>query len=192
MKKIILASTSPRRNELMKLLGIPFEVIASELDESSIKEKDPERLVQILAQEKAKAVSKGSKNSIVIGADTIVYHKGKIIGKPKDKKHAAEILRSLSGQQHSIFTGFAIIDSDNDKSFVGVASAKVTMKELNDAEINSYIATEEPMDKAGAYGIQGIGGLLVEKLNGHFYDVVGLPLTVLRKELKKFGVRILE
>lgn len=192
MKKIILASSSPRRQELMKLLGLPFEIVASEFNESSINHKNPKQLVRILSLKKAESVAKKSKNALVIGSDTIVFHQGQILGKPKDRRHAKEMLKLLSGKEHVIITGYAIIDSLTGKNVSGVVSAKIKMKALEDAEIEAYIATKEPMDKAGAYAVQGVGGLFIEKINGNYFDVVGLPLLEIRKALQYFGIKILE
>lgn len=191
MKKIILASGSPRRRELMKLLGVPFEVVISDFDESSIKIKDPGKFVERLSFEKAKAVAVRYKEAIVIGADTAVVLGKQILGKPLDELDAGKMLSSLSGMEHLIITGLTVIDGTNRKTETKSITSKVKMKKLSRDEIMAYIATGEPMDRAGAYAVNERGGLFVEKIDGDFFSIVGLPMKDLRKILLKLGVKTL-
>ncbi len=192
MKKIILASSSPRRRDLMNLLCVEFEVIASDFDEKLDNPKNPKETVESLAHGKAKAVANKFEHAIIIGADTVVVHKGEILGKPKSQEDAKRMLNLLSGTEHSIITGLSVIDTDTGQTSVQSVESKVKFKNLSDNEINAYIATGEPMDKAGSYAVQERGGLFVEKITGDYFNIVGLPLKDLRAELSKFGVKILE
>lgn len=189
MKKVILASASPRRSELLKSLGIDFEVVVSDADESKIDKKSvPASIyVQELALLKGTAVANTLKkrDGIIISADTIVYSEGKILGKPKDREDAKRMLENLSGKCHSVFTGICVMNAKNMYSVCTKEETKVYFKELTKQEIEDYIDTKEPFDKAGAYGIQGIGGILIDKIEGDFFNVVGLPLSRLAKVLKK-------
>jgi len=187
MKNLILASGSPRRRELMELAGLDFEVITSDADEN-ISGLSPEETVRELARRKAMAVAKGLAGvHTVIGADTIVVYDNKIIGKPKDEEEAFKMLKGLSGDTHQVFTGVCIIKTGASgcterDSFV--SKTDVTFHPLTDDEISGYIATGEPMDKAGAYGIQGKGSVLVAGIKGDFYCVMGLPISELYRRLK--------
>jgi septum formation protein len=186
MKKIILASTSPQRIMLLKKAGIKFEVIQSNYIEDITIHKDPHKLTQYLSYEKAKTVAKNLRNSIIIAADTIVSFNHQLIGKPKDKKDAKRILTMFNGKMHLIITGFTIIDTDTNKSITKSIKTKVYFKKLTETEIDDYVATGEPLNKAGAYGIQGLGKMLVKKVEGDFDNVVGLPVKYLLDELNKF------
>ena len=171
----ILASASPRRRELLTQIGLEFEVMASDADED-IKEKlSPGELVERLSRIKAEEVkARIEGNRGVIGSDTIVYHNGEVLGKPKDKDDAFRMLKSLSGATHSVFTGVTIILPE--ETIVFHNETKVTFDTLSDEEILKYIESGEPMDKAGAYGIQGLGGAFVTSIEGEYATVVGFPI----------------
>jgi septum formation protein len=184
---LILASASPRRKELLELLQIPFEVIVSEVEEIVDEKLHPAEMVQSLAQQKALSVAKTNPTSFVIGSDTLVVYGGRMLGKPTNKSEAIEMLQMLSGKTHDVFTGVAIINSEQVHSFYEKTS--VTFFSLSDKEIVDYVSTGEPMDKAGAYGIQGYGALLVERISGDYYSVVGLPVARTHRELLNMGFK---
>lgn len=179
---IILASQSPRRQELMKYITQDFEVKVSEVDETLPRKMSPSQAVMYLSQIKAEPFR--NDEDIVIGADTVVALGSKILGKPKDKQDARNMLKLLSGKKHSVYTGVTILSSQYSVTFF--EQTKVKFYDLSDRDIDNYIATMEYTDKAGAYGIQGKGALLVEKIDGDFYNIVGLPISTLNKELEKF------
>ena len=185
MKSIILASNSPRRKELLKRIVPNFSIENSNFDEDSIQKLSSRKLAERLSFCKAQVVSKRHPNDTVIAADTMVVLNGKIIGKPKDAKDAVRMLMALSGRVHNVITAFTLMDFR--KSVTKSVSTKVFMRRFTRKEAADYVKTGEPMDKAGAYGIQGMGGLLIEKIDGDYYNVVGLPLTELFVELRKFG-----
>ena len=176
---IILASQSPRRQELLKLITNDFEIKVSNVDETLPSGISPKDAVLYLSKIKAEPFK--SENDIVIGADTVVALDGKILGKPKNDENAREMLKFLSGKAHSVFTGVTLIKGDITRSFS--VETKVKFFDLTDEEIDEYIKTGEPADKAGAYGIQGYGSLLVEKIDGDYFNVVGLPVSKLAREL---------
>ncbi|MDK2835534.1 MAG: nucleoside triphosphate pyrophosphatase [Thermosediminibacterales bacterium] len=191
-KKIVLASASPRRKELLEQMGLRFEVIPSSIEEKEFNyNMPPEMLACKLALLKSEQVAKQQKNSLVIGADTIVVQ-DKVFGKPENKKDAYWMLKSLTGKPHQVITGLAVIDSETGDKKVEYEKTVVYMRQISDEEIKAYINTGEPMDKAGAYGIQGLGGLFVEKIDGCFFNVVGLPVSKLYTILKNFGVKFFE
>lgn len=176
---IILASQSPRRQELLKLITNDFEIKVSNVDETLPSGISPKDAVLYLSKIKAEPFKNGS--DIIIGADTVVALDGKILGKPKNDENAREMLKFLSGKAHSVFTGVTLIKGDIKRSFS--VETKVKFFDLTDEEIDEYIKTGEPADKAGAYGIQGYGSLLVEKIDGDYFNVVGLPVSKLAREL---------
>ncbi|MGN7939656.1 Maf family protein [Virgibacillus sp. 6R] len=182
---LILASASPRRKELLELLQIPFKVIPSEVEEKVDETLHPEEMVKLLAQQKAEYVAKSNQNAYVIGSDTLVVYDGQMLGKPVDKNHAIEILQKLSGKTHEVYTGVSIIYGSQIRSFT--EKTAVTFYPLSNKEIEDYVSTGEPMDKAGGYGIQGYGSLLVNKISGDYYAVVGLPIARLKRELEIVG-----
>jgi septum formation protein len=184
---LILASASPRRKELLELLQIPFEVIVSEVEEIVDEKLHPAEMVQSLAQQKASNVAKTNQTSFVIGSDTLVVYGGRMLGKPTNKSEAIEMLQMLSGKTHDVFTGVAIINGEQVHSFYEKTS--VTFFSLSYKEIVDYVSTGEPMDKAGAYGIQGFGALLVERISGDYYSVVGLPVARTHRELLNMGFK---
>ena len=189
-KKIILASRSPRRQALLRQIGIEFDVRESGINEDEHQYSSPVDHVLTLSKRKAAAVRSKVRNCIIIGADTIVVCKGKILGKPKDKKDAAAMLSLLSGRTHEVYTGFTILDAKSGRSISDYEVTKVTFRKLSRKEISAYVASESPMDKAGAYGIQDdYGAVFVERVDGCFYNVVGFPLTKFYIAMQKFGYR---
>ena len=181
--KIVLASASPRRREILKKAGYKFTLASADVDETLPKGITPSDAVKYLCKIKNEAVA-ASPDTAVITADTVVACEGKILGKPKDKKQAKKMLRLLSGREHSVYTGVCVRKGKKKKVFV--ERTRVYFYDLTDAEIDAYIETGEPMDKAGAYGIQGKAGVFVRKINGDYYNVVGLPLARLARVLKEF------
>lgn len=189
MTRIILASQSPRRKKLLEQIGLSFEVFPSDVEENS-SQQDPALLVKELALLKAREVSARFQGSLVIGADTIVVHKGEIVGKPENEEEAAEFLTSLSNSTHTVYTGVALVKSDKkghpESSHTFFEQTKVTFSTLDKQDIHTYIKSGNPLDKAGAYGIQDdLGALFVERIEGDYYNVVGFPLNRFYRELKK-------
>ena len=182
--KIILASQSPRRKELLQSLTKSFEVIPSEVNEKINLALPAEENALAIAREKACYVASRHKGKIIIGADTIVFLDGKIIGKPKDENDAYNILRILSGRQHQVITGVAVVDSSGNV-LEEVEVSTVRIKHLTEEEIISYVSTSEPLDKAGAYAIQGKGAFMIDSYEGSYSNIVGLPLGILKKCLLK-------
>jgi len=187
MRKIILASNSPRRKALFGLFGWPFEVLPSEIDESQLPDEAPAQFVQRLACEKAQKVAEQS-TGLVIGADTIVVDGSEILGKPADEAEAVKMLRQLRGRTHQVYTGIAIIDTRTGQSFNAVSQTDVTMRDYSNDEIQAYVATKDPFDKAGAYAIQHEGFHPVAALDGCFASVMGLPLCLLSQGLQEFDM----
>ena len=185
---IILASKSKRRKELLEKINVKFKIIDSKFDESKIKSFDlrPNTLCLKLAFEKANKVSMKYNNDLVIGADTIVYKDGKILGKPKDKIEAFNHLRLLSGTTHEVYTAVHILNKNKNINESLIDKTRVTFHELNDDEINYYIDNCNPFDKAGSYGIQGWSSIFVKNIEGCFYNVVGFPLPKFYKLFKHF------
>lgn len=183
MKKIILASASPRRRELLTTAGVEFEVLVSEADETVPKGTAPKDAAMMTAEKKALAVAEKC-DGIVIGADTIVVIEDRILGKPKDEADAADMLRFLSGREHEVITGVCITDGERTEKFAQVS--KVRFYELTEDEITAYVATKEPMDKAGSYGIQDKGCVLVKSIEGDYFNIVGLPVAATVRVLKDF------
>ncbi|ADD02110.1 nucleoside triphosphate pyrophosphatase [Thermoanaerobacter sp. CM-CNRG TB177] len=190
--KIVLASKSPRRRELLSNLGLDFEVVESNAKEFS-REKQPSRYVMDLSFNKAMSVAKKlSEEAIVIGADTVVVIGDKILGKPKDRNEAYVMLKKLQGKAHTVYTGITIVRTYDFKYVSDFEKTKVWIRKLQDEEIFNYIDTGEVYDKAGAYAIQGVGALIVEKIEGDYFNVVGLPISKLFDILKReFDVRLL-
>lgn len=179
---LILASSSPRRAKLLKDAGLDFTVIPSHISEIVEEKYKPQDLVCELAKMKALSVANTYPNDIVIGADTIVVYEDQVLGKPKDNDDAYRMLKMLSNDRHVVYTAVALVKQNEVKTFV--SQSEVWMKNLSDLEIWNYINTGEPMDKAGAYGIQGEGGSLVDHYKGDFFTIVGLPLKELLEQLK--------
>jgi septum formation protein len=193
MKKLILASASPRRKQLLKQIGLEFEVLASNIDEKLNPRLKPLHQVEALSLQKAEATAamKEAKGALILAADTMVAIGDEILGKPKDEKDAKRMLRKLSGSVHTIVTGFTLLDTTTSKHVTRSVESKVWFKSLSSQEISAYVKTKEPMDKAGAYAIQEIGAIFIEKIEGDFLGAVGLPVYALAKELKKFGIQVL-
>jgi len=193
MKKIVLASSSPRRKELLEQVGVVFEVMTSDKDEV-ISKSEPEEIVKELALEKANYVAGMLQESaVVIGADTLVAIGSKILGKPRDKKEAYRMLRSLQGKTHQVYTGVAILIKEENKLGTYTTFAEMTsvsMYTMTEDEIEYYVSTGEPMDKAGAYGIQGKSAVYVKEIHGDYNNVVGLPVARLYQEMRKLGIQI--
>jgi septum formation protein len=187
---LILASASPRRKELLELLRIPFEVIKSDIEEIVDEKLHPGEMVQSLAQQKAESVARTNQDSFIIGSDTLVVYGGRMLGKPSSEDEAMQMLQMLSGKTHEVYTGVSIIRGDDIHSFYEKTS--VTFFSLSNKEIADYVSTGEPLDKAGAYGIQGFGALLVEKIDGDYYSVVGLPVARIKRALLKMEFKLRE
>jgi septum formation protein len=181
---IYLASQSPRRKKLLQQLNLSFKTFSVECEEDIKKGETPLQTVKRLSKKKLSIARAKIKNGIIITADTVVVVNGKIIGKPVNKKDAERILKQLSGKTHAVYTGFSIFNSKKNKMISGYEKTLVTFRKLEQQEIRKYIATGSPMDKAGAYGIQDdYGAVFVEKINGCYNNVVGLPLTKFYKAL---------
>ena len=185
--KLILASQSPRRRDLLRQMGLEFTVISPQLDEDAFSDPDPAALVRTLSREKALAVARAqTEDAVVIAADTVVVLDGQALGKPRDEEEARTMLSALSGRSHAVYTGVTVCRGD--RVLTRTEGTEVTFRALAPAEIRRYAATGEPMDKAGAYGIQGLGALLVEGIRGDYFNVVGLPVCLLGQMLAEFGV----
>ena len=191
MKTIILASASPRRKVLLEKIGLIFEVEPSNYEEDIPLRLEPHEFARKISLEKARVVAVKHKNSIVIAADTFIVFGGQILGKPHTEKDAREMLEAISGKHHSVITGFSIIDAGKNKTLSKSVETKVYIRKLTLAEIDAYVKSREPLDKAGAYAIQGLGSVFVEKIDGDYYNVVGFPLSALTEALKEFGINIL-
>ncbi|GGO05765.1 Maf family protein [Saccharibacillus kuerlensis] len=192
-RQIILASTSPRRRELLASLGADFIVEPSGATEEIEGCRTPEQIVEELALRKAEWVLKrrfGSEG-VIVGSDTIVVLEGTVLGKPTDEQEAVRMLTRLQGREHLVYTGVACIDAGNGRQMVRHRFTRVRMKELSERRIEDYVRSGEPMDKAGAYGIQGLGALLVESIEGDYFTVVGLPVGLLGEMLESFGIHLI-
>lgn len=186
---MILASASPRRKEILENFGFLFKTIVKNIDETSDKTRAEEKILEI-AEKKARAATIDFPDENVVGADTVVVVDGKILGKPKNKEDAFSMLKSLSGRSHEVITAFSFININKNISYSDYEITKVYFKNLTDDEINWYINTKEPMDKAGAYGIQGKGAFFVEKIEGDFFSVMGFPLGKFVRFLNKTGFNL--
>jgi septum formation protein len=191
LRTIVLASASPRRKELLEKIGLNFAVDPSDYPEDLNKDVDPLELAKSISREKARAVAPKYPDAIIIAADTFGVLRGKIIGKPHVAEEAKEMLRTLSGKSHRVITGLTILDTRIDKTITFSVETRVYFKRLSESEINSYVKSGEPLDKAGAYAIQGLGSVIVEKIYGDYYNVMGLPLNALAEGLKEFGIFVL-
>ncbi|MDY4788426.1 MAG: Maf family protein [Bacilli bacterium] len=185
---IVLASKSPRRKELLSLITKDFIICESNFDESLIDEKNPLQLVKLLSYYKALTVQKNYPNDIIIGSDTIVCINNQILGKPKNIDDAKRMLTLLSNSTHEVITGLTILSKK--KKICLAKKAKVYFKKLNDQEIDDYINSLEPFDKAGAYAIQGLGSKFIKKINGDYFTIVGLPVNLVYESLIKLGVKL--
>ena len=185
---IILASKSPRRKQLLSMMGLEFTVQTADIDETMDPSQTPAHEVAAVSARKAEKIAALHLQDVIVSADTIVVIDGKILGKPKDEQDAARMLRLLSGRTHTVYTGLTVYADG--KANTQVVSTGVTFRDLSDAEIAAYIETKEPMDKAGAYGIQGKCAIFVDKIDGDYNNVVGLPVAAIYRELKKLGIDI--
>lgn len=190
MKPIVLASSSPRRKDLLKKIGLKFSVDPVEVDEKLTLAGDPLRLARSISLKKARAAVRRHPNALVIAADTFGVLGARLLGKPSSKAEAVAMLKEMSGKCHSVITGFTLIDGTTGKTVSRSIRTLVYFRRLDSVEIDAYVATGEPLDKAGAYAIQGLGALLVDRIEGDYYNVIGLPLSALAVELRKFGVRL--
>jgi septum formation protein len=193
MRKIILASQSPRRKWLMQgIFGDNFEIHVSEYEEDNNLDMEPTKLAEKHALGKAKDVADKHTTGVVIGGDVFVVYQGKVLGKPVDEEDAFNMLKKILGNIVDVISSIAVIDIDNNKEYVKHVITKVKMNSLTDEEILAYIKTGDPMDKAGSFGMQDKGAVVVEKINGCYSNVVGLPLPTLHKILKKIGIKIFD
>jgi septum formation protein len=190
-RTIVLASSSPRRKELLEKIGLKFIVDPGDYPEDLHSGLIPERMVKSNSIGKALAVAKEHPDAIIIAADTIGVLRRKIMGKPRTKDEARKMLLGMSGKSHRVITGLTILDTANNKMVTLSVETRVFFKNISEKEIISYVQTGEPLDKAGAYAIQGLGSVIVEKIDGDFYNVMGLPLSSLVENLKDFGIKVL-
>jgi septum formation protein len=186
---IVLASASPRRRELLEMLGFrDYRIIPADTEEI-LPELPPEDTVQAIALEKARAVAYTcGRENLILAADTLVYLDGKALGKPADASEAERMLRRLSGKKHTVFTGVALVCGERELTFS--EASDVIFRDMTDQEISAYVRTGEPMDKAGAYGVQGCGAVFIRRIDGDFFNVMGLPLCKLVMMLREFGIEL--
>ena len=188
--RLVLASSSPRRMEVLSRSGLRFDVVRPGIDEVPPVPMPPIRYVQWAAEAKARAVAKRVRNALVVGADTEVVLDGKVFGKPMDRLHARRMLRALSGRTHVVYTAIHVIDAASGDTTHGYSRTRVTLRRLSDRQIDAYVRTGEVQDKAGAYAIQARGRSLVRKIEGPFDNVVGMPMHLLRRLLREYGVSL--
>ena len=191
-KKIILASTSPRRHGLAQEMGLEFEVVPSNYEEDMTLGLSSEDLAKTLARGKATDVAKDRKEGIVMGIDTFVVFEGKKLGKPKNKEDAFDMLKSFSGKWQEVYSGVSVIDCATRKEIIDCEVTRVKFRSMEDEEIKRYVATDEPMGKAGAYGIQGLASIFIERVDGCYFNIMGFPIHNVYKNLKKLDVDIFE
>ncbi len=194
MKELILASQSPRRKMLLEQVGVPFTVLPSDVDESINTHMEPTEVVKILAARKAEHIARQlseNSSSVVLAADTIVVLGNAVLGKPRDRAEAFKMLQMLENKWHEVMTGITVIDSATGQRLDHVEKTRVRVRPLTAGAIWNYIDSGEPLDKAGAYGIQGLGALLVEKLDGCYFNVVGLPIYSVSVMLAQVGIKTL-
>lgn len=192
MRTLVLASSSPRRKALLQSLGIDYTVEHSSFQETAVKNKSPKNHVQGNALGKAQTVARNHNDALIIGADTVVVYQGMIMGKPKDLKDAVAMLCMLQGNAHDVYTGLAVIDTWSNKTISNYEKTRVIMRALTPKEINSYLKCINPLDKAGAYAIQKYGSLIIEKISGCYYNVVGFPIAKLEEMLLSIGVTLFD
>lgn len=186
----MLASSSPRRKSLLEHIGLDFQTDKCDCAEHLDEKLAPRMLARRLSREKALSVAYKHKNSIIISADTFIEFKGKILGKPHTAPAAEKMLGLLSGNTHKVITGFTVLDTANNKMVSKSVATLVSFRKLDPKQIKAYVKSKEPLDKAGAYGIQGLGALLVSKIEGDYYNVIGLPIGKLAEVLQEFGVDV--
>ena len=187
-RQIVLASQSPRREELLKGVGLDFIVHPSEFEEKE-QHLTPEELALHNAIGKAQTVARKYRDALIVGVDTVVAFQDHQIGKPKDEDDAKRILRLLSGTTHKVISAICIIDSKNEKNVSGLETTLITMDRLDEADIEAYVKSNEGHDKAAGYAIQGIGALFVKRIEGDYFNVVGMPIFLFRKLLREFGIK---
>lgn len=191
MKKLMLASASPRRKQMLRELGVHFSVMPGSFDEPPhSKGEAPSVYVRKNAEGKARSAAHKVKNALVIGADTIVVYRGRVLGKPGSLKDASDYLHLLNGRTHAVYTGLCIFDSSDDSCLSDYEKTQVVFRKLTESEISAYLGRINPMDKAGAYAIQGEGALIVESIAGCYYNVVGFPIAKLEQLLLKKGASL--
>jgi septum formation protein len=192
VKTVVLASSSPRRRQLLESVGLKFLVDPADVDESIHDTADPAALARSIALRKAETVATSHKHSVVVAADTIGVIDGMVLGKPATEEDAASMLGILSGRCHRVITGFAVIDTETSTQITQSVETLVCFRKLALDEIRAYVLSGEPMGKAGSYAIQGLGSLLVERIEGDYFNVMGLPLSALALALRKVGIDILK
>ena len=191
MKKLILATESPRRIDMLNVMGIKFKAVKSFYNEPERKKGQlPSEYVEANAEGKVKLVSKKFKNELIVGSDTVVVYKNRILGKPRNMNEAFEYIHTLNGMTHSVYTGLSIINNETGKLLSSHEKTLVTFRNLTESEIADYLNMIDPLDKAGAYAIQGEGALVVEKIRGCYYNVVGFPISKLESMLLNFGTSL--
>lgn len=183
MPRLLLASASPRRQELLASMGIPFEIVVSNAEE--IESGAPDKLVLGNARIKGLSVAREHRDAVILAADTIVYFNHQVLGKPKDKAEAERMIRMLSGAWHEVYTGVFVTGNGREES--GVSVSRVQFDRLTDEEVRRYVETGEPMDKAGAYAIQGRAGMFIDRIEGSYSNVIGLPMALVRQMLIRQG-----
>ena len=188
---IVLASSSPRRKELLEKIGLTFTVDSIDYPEDLSGVLKPDGLAKMLSMGKAMSVAKKYSDALIIAADTFGVFRGRILGKPHTAEAARQMLTQLSGKAHTVITGFTIFDTKTNKLVTHTVETRVHFRELTPQEIDNYVKSGEPLDKAGAYAIQGFGSTIVDKIEGDFYNVVGLPLCALSEKLKEFGINVI-
>lgn len=191
MRRIVLASASPRRKQLLEQIGLRFEVDPSDYEEDIAPGSEPHEMAKRLSLGKARAAARKHRKALIIAADTFVVFGDRILGKPHSNAEAREMLRALNGQAHSVITGFTVLDAESGKVVSKSVETKVRMRKLTLKEIDGYVRSKEPLDKAGGYAIQGRGAVLVERIEGDYFNVVGLPLSALGDALREFGIKVL-
>ncbi|MBI5632517.1 MAG: septum formation inhibitor Maf [Nitrospirae bacterium] len=190
-RTIILASASPRRKELLALIGLKFRVDVSDYEEDLGLKLRPHELAKYLSLEKARTVAHKYNDAVIIAADTFIVFRGKLLGKPHTEKEAMRMINLLNGRLHSVITGYTVLDTSNGKKSSSAIETKVWFRKMANEELRAYVKTGEPLDKAGAYAIQGIGSLIVKKIEGDYFNVIGLPVASLAVTLKKFGIDVM-
>lgn len=191
MKQIVLASSSPRRKRILEQIGLSFHIAPSNIEEKMNARLKPHGQAEFLSKQKANKVAKRYKSAIIIAADTLVVFNDQIIGKPTSPSDAKRILRMLSGKTHTVITGYTIIDTQTNKTITNSVETIVYMKKMSTKEIDAFIKTGEPLDKAGGYGADEKGSLFIEKIEGDFFNVIGLPLFAVAESLRKISIKIL-
>jgi septum formation protein len=190
--KIILASASPRRAELLYQIGVKFELVPSQIEERPHPDEAPPDYITRIARAKVIAVARQHDSGLIIGADTVVVLDGRLLGKPVDNHEAKSMLKQLSGRWHAVMTGVALYDVESRHEVADYEKTLVKFAQLTDREIDWYVHTGEPKDKAGAYGIQGLGGLFVDEIAGNYYNVVGLPIPLVYRLARRLGYSFVE